>query len=268
MSSGLLVLLNEGLATSHVLCKTRAVSVLDSSLSSADVCTRLSASSWDAVKSDCKSVAKVALGVGAIYLGLRVASKWWRQRTKIRPVVTFGEDVLDHVNLCIEQDEANEEEVVEGNLMVGTIDIGIPRSLTPEVRLKRRHRSKPFITKVVHSAKNHFGGCPDSSKANVMAVSKFVYELCKEHNCLPHQTRLILSVAVPLVLSPDEYDLSSKALLNSNSLCENRAELERLKTIDGWLENLICHPLSTKAWRRALDNLCGLPDWKAFRLIS
>ena len=80
--------------------------------------------------------------------------------------------------------------------------------------------------------------------------------------------RMIISVAVPLVLSPDMYDISSKALLNSETLNENRAKLDRLRNLDGWLTNLVCHPLSSKAWRRALDNLSGLPDWKAFRLIN
>jgi hypothetical protein len=162
-----------------------------------------------------------------------------------------------------------------GTVMVGGVPVALPEAVERPVpeqlveahRVRVRHRKAPFLAKITNLAKNHFGGCPESTKSNVMAVSKFVYDQCKEHNCLPHQTRLIISVVVPLVLSPDQYDLSSRALLNSPSVCENRSLDESYKSIDDWLSNLICHPLDSRAWRRAMDVLAGLPDWKAFRIV-
>jgi hypothetical protein len=206
------------------------------------------------------------IGIG--YLGVRIGAAWCRRTPGIaNSIITYGEEVVEQVKVDIDEDAEEESDTGE-EIVVGTIGIGIHTNVNPEVRAKRRHRSRPFIKKIVNLTKNHFGGCPDSSKSNVMAVSKFVYEQCKQHNCLPHQTRLIMSVAVPLVLSPDMYDISSKALLNCEILTENRATLDRLKTLDGWLSHLVCHPLSAKAWRRAIDNLCGLPDWKAFKLVN
>lgn len=268
MDLGLKMLVNGGLASSHVLTKVCAVSSLDSSLSSSTLLDRCAQSWTGAVLSDCKSACKVALGIGVCYSAWKIGMKYFLSASRLshNALISLGEDTLDHIVANVNEDI--EENSVQEQVMVGTIPIGIAREVPAEVKMKRRHRSKPFLTKIVHLAKNHFGGCPDSTKSNVMAVSKFVYDLCKEHNCLPHQTRMIISVTVPLILSPDEYDISSKALLNSVDLCENRARIERLRNLDGWLINLMCHPLSNKAWRRAFDNLAGLPDWKAFRLVN
>nr|UHS72183.1 MAG: hypothetical protein 1 [Gammacarmovirus sp.] len=134
-------------------------------------------------------------------------------------------------------------------------------------RSRRRHRSAPFLAKITALAKNHFGGVPEPTKANAMAVSRLVYDLCKEHGCLPSQTRHILSVVVPLVLTPDQFDLSSRELLNDDELAENRATYASLATMPGWLSNLLCNPLKGAAWRRMMDRLVGLPDWQAFRLV-
>lgn len=146
------------------------------------------------------------------------------------------------------------------------LPLSIPTS--PALRMRRRHRSQPFIIGMVHRTKNHFGGLPDGTKSNVMAVSRFIYDQCLEHNCLPHQIRHILAVAVPLVLSPDHYDVESLRLLNGAKLCEMRAVHKSAKSINGWLQNLVCHPLDSRSWRRALDNLMGLPDWQAFQLVK
>lgn len=268
METGLKFLVSGGLATSSVFRKVNAESLLDSSRASSDIIATVHGSMINAVRDDCAKVAKVALCVGVAYAAWKAGSLWVRRRPVLQnAIVRSGEEVMEHITVGIDEDEDSDAEDRE-EIIVGSIGIGVSRNVSPERKLKRRHRSKPFIRKIVHLTKNHFGGCPESSKSNVMAVSKFVYDLCKQHNCLPHQTRMIISVAVPLVLSPDMYDISSRALLNSETLNENRAKLDRLKTLDGWLSNLICHPLSAKAWRRTIDNLCGLPDWKAFRLIN
>nr|UHS72308.1 MAG: hypothetical protein 1 [Gammacarmovirus sp.] len=147
----------------------------------------------------------------------------------------------------------------------------LPEGLISEAerggRTRRRHKSAPFLAKITHLAKNHFGGVPEPTKANQMAVTRMVYELCKEHNCLPHQTRHIISVVVPLVLTPDQFDISSRALLNGDELSENRAIYSSGATIAGWMTNLLQRPLCSTAWRRAMDVLVGLPDWQAFRLV-
>ena len=91
--------------------------------------------------------------------------------------------MVEQVKVDIDEDAEEESDIGE-EIVVGTIGIGIHTNVNPEVRAKRRHRSRPFIKKIVNLTKNHFGGCPDSSKSNVMAVSKFVYEQCKQHNCL------------------------------------------------------------------------------------
>nr|BAF47090.1 p28k-polymerase [Melon necrotic spot virus]BAF47100.1 p28k-polymerase [Melon necrotic spot virus] len=268
MDTGLKFLVSGGLATSSVIRKVSAVSSLDSSLPSSSILSAIHGSWTSAISHDCSKIAKVATVIGIGYLGVRIGAAWCRRTPGIaNSIITYGEEVVEQVKVDIDEDAEEESDTGE-EIVVGTIGIGIHTNVNPEVRAKRRHRSRPFIKKIVNLTKNHFGGCPDSSKSNVMAVSKFVYEQCKQHNCLPHQTRLIMSVAVPLVLSPDMYDISSKALLNSEILTENRATLDRLKTLDGWLSHLVCHPLSAKAWRRAIDNLCGLPDWKAFKLVN
>lgn len=267
---GLTVLNLAPVQSSHIITRCFAARSVDSTLPSKDICTRLSNSLCENVKSDIGSIIKIGLGAAACYGAYKLAKNlWYNQRKHSKGKIDeLGQAVLK----CIEDvangdDGAIEEETTE-TIMVGEVDIGVVREIPAEVRLKRRHRKAPFLAKVTNMAKNHFGGCPDPTKSNVMAVSKFVYDTCKEHNCLPHQTRHIISIVVPLVLSPDEYDITSRALLNSDILCENRAKRESASSISGWLVNLIAHPLSATAWRRAMDNLCGLPDWKAFRLVN
>lgn len=210
---------------------------------------------------------KVLTGAAMIYCGYRVL-KWGleqhlqRQRSsRAEHIRTLGLEVLEFMRS--EADDSVPDHFYEEPVL--------PEGLIPEAergrRTRTRHRSAPFIAKITHLAKNHFGGVPESTKANVMAVSKLVYELCKEHNCLPHQTRHIISVVTPLILTPDQFDISSRALLNSDELAEARAEYSSLVSLKSWLSNLLSHPLTTSAWRRAMDRLVGLPDWQAFRIV-
>jgi hypothetical protein len=262
--AGLQLLLNETVAKSAVLSKVCAVSTLDSSLPSSVILDRVNSNYLSCAKEDCKRILNIGLAIGVGVVAFKIAKFWWISHKKQQDFISkLGCDTFSEIAKDISEDAEDEEEEEVSNIQVGEIDIGVPQP-----KHKNRHRNKRFTTKLVHMTKNHFGGCPDPSKSNVMAVSKFVYEKCKEHGCLPHQTRMLISVVVPLVLSPDQYDISSKALLNSMESCENRAALERHKSIDSWLTYLVCHPLTVKAWKRAIDNLLGLPDWKAFRLVN
>lgn len=208
----------------------------------------------------------LAVGV-SLYVGYRTIKWWWARRRELQRkeradyILNLGRDVLNFMA----EEASNEvtdffyEEPVLPEGMIGEEEKGR--------RARRRHKSAPFLAKITHLTKNHFGGVPEPTKANQMAVTRMVYELCKEHNCLPHQTRHIISVVTPLVLTPDQFDISSRALLNGDDLCENRAAHSSLSTIDGWVKNLIKNPLDSKAWKRAMDVLVGLPDWQAFRLV-
>lgn len=268
MAIGLQNALDTGFTHSRIITTVFAERSCESNVTSAVLLENHCDNFVDAVKCDFKSLGKAAIliaGIGAAgYLGW---SAWKAHRRGSRSleasyVVDLGKEVQAHLaaEANNEIDDLVQEEVVEGE--------GVEAQLIARERVRRRHRTAPFLAKITNLAKNHFGGCPDSTKSNVMAVSKFVYDACKEHNCLPHQTRLIVSVVVPLVLSPDQYDLSSRALLNSPSLCQNRSIDESLRSIDGWLSNLLCHPLDARSWRRAMDVLSGLPDWRAFRLVN
>nr|UHS72341.1 MAG: hypothetical protein 1 [Gammacarmovirus sp.] len=218
---------------------------------------------WKYVK-----VSGLVLGVIGGCIATYYTAKWTIRRYRIATrrrraegIRSLGIEVLEYM-----RDEASDrvpdffyEEVDLPEGLISNEDRG--------QRSRRRHRSAPFLAKITALAKNHFGGVPEPTKANAMAVSRLVFELCKEHNCLPHQTRHIISVVVPLVLTPDQFDLSSRELLNDDELAENRATYSSLSTISGWLTNLLCHPLKASSWRRAMDKLVGLPDWQAFRLV-
>ena len=165
MDTGLKFLVSGGLATSSVFRKVNAVSLLDSSRSSSDIITTVHGSMINAIRDDCAKAAKVALGVGVVYAAWKVGSLWVRRRPKLHnAIVNSGEDVMEHITVGIEEDEDSDTEDRE-EIVVGSIGIGVNRTISPERKLKRRHRSKPFIRKIVHLTKNHFGGCPESSKS-------------------------------------------------------------------------------------------------------
>lgn len=214
-----------------------------------------------------KTGLKGALFCATIYVGYKTV-KWVVLRRKVARrkeradyIHSLGCEVLQFM-----EDEARNE-VTDFFYEEPVLPEGMVSEAERGGRTRRRHKSAPFLAKITHLAKNHFGGVPEPTKANQMAVTRMVYELCKEHNCLPHQTRHIISVVVPLVLTPDQFDISSRALLNGDELSENRAIYSSGATIAGWMANLLQRPLSSTAWRRAMDVLVGLPDWQAFRLV-
>lgn len=136
------------------------------------------------------------------------------------------------------------------------------------LRTPTRRKRFPFVTKVVMTGKARFYGLPTSTQSNHLAVSKFVEEMCKERKCTPTQTRVILALAVPAIFSPDQWDVAAAQSYNLEERCQNRAALKAATSLDSWIRNLICHPLSGRAWRRAFDVLAGLPDWQAYQIIK
>lgn len=133
---------------------------------------------------------------------------------------------------------------------------------------KRRRVSHPFVSEVVLACKNAFYGLPSSTPSNLLAISKKVEEMCREKKLTHTDTRKVMALAVPAILSPDKWDVSSARAYNTEARCIHRAELVRASHINGWLSNLLCHPLSAKSWRRAFDRLAGLPDWKAHQFVK
>lgn len=218
-----------------------------------------------------REILKTGLKVAALAVGGYVAYKtlkWYIKRkvktersSRAEYIRELGLEVLEHM-----KNEAGNE-VPDMFYEEPVLPEGLISEEERGMRSRRRHKSAPFLAKITHLAKNHFGGVPEPTKANVMAVTRLVYELCKEHNCLPHQTRHIISVVSPLILTPDQFDLSSRALLNCDQLASNRAEHADLANMEGWFKHLVHNPLSATAWRRAMDVLVGLPDWQAFRII-
>nr|WRQ65662.1 subunit of replicase complex [Tolivirales sp.] len=221
-----------------------------------------------APKSWCGRLVKVGLCGLALWGAWKCVSalaKWKHQKE-----INSRSDYIRLTGLEVFQflrDEANnevpdhfyEEPVLPEGLSTGD-DLG--------PRMRRRHKSTPFLAGITKMAKNHFGGCPEPTRANSMAVTKLVYELCKEHGCLPHQTKHILAIVVPLVLTPDQFDISSRALLNSDELCEARAHFRHFGGMKSWMEQLINGVSSNAVWRRCMDKLCGMPDWAAFKIVS
>jgi len=210
---------------------------------------------------------KIGLACGIAYAGYKVAGlcyRRWRKYEKDERAAYIRETGLA-VLKYMEEEARNE--VPDFFYVEPVLPEEIMSSEERGLLQHQKHKSVRFLASVTHKVKNYFGGVPNPLEANSMAVTRMVYELCKEHNCLPHQTRHIVSVVVPLVMTPDQFDISSRALLNSPQLAENRAEYGDLVTISGWMANLICHPLDRLAWRRAMDALVGLPDWQAFRLV-
>jgi hypothetical protein len=142
----------------------------------------------------------------------------------------------------------------------------VPIPTPPTIR--RRATKHKFLTHVILSGKNRFYGLPTPTVSNMLAVNKYVAELCDAKGCLPHQTRQIMAIAVPAIFSPDEWDVSSAQAFNIDERAHNRSRLTRAGKIDSWLTNILCSPLSGKGWKRMFDYLMGLPDWQAHKLIK
>lgn len=137
-----------------------------------------------------------------------------------------------------------------------------------ESRKKRnKHKRKAFLMEVINKTKNHFGGVPKPSESNIVSVTRYVKDVCDEHNLVPYQTRLCIAYCVPLIMSPDEIDIQSKAYLCGIESSQRRARARDAGTLEGWLSGLVNSPLSGLAWRRAVNALFGKADAVAFTLV-
>lgn len=134
-------------------------------------------------------------------------------------------------------------------------------------RRQNKHKRKPFLMEVINKTKNHFGGVPKPSESNIVSVTRYVKDVCDEHNLVPYQTRLVIAYCVPLIMTPDEIDIQSKAYLYGIESSQRRARSRDAGTLESWLSLLINNPLSGTSWRRAVNALFGKSDAVAFQLV-
>lgn len=202
----------------------------------------------------------LAVGGLAAYAGYRYLRNRYSQRLNHTQYDALHEEVA--ALLEVNDEPVDPEEPVETTLEDGSVEVVVRR---PRKRSHRKHR---FITDCIHKTKAHFGGCPKFTESNQIAVSRHVYELCKERKCLPHQTRTIMAVAVPAVFSPDDLDVSSAQAYNIGLRRERRSMVQKAMEGPRWYEGLLDNPLDAVAWREAMDWLFGLPSWKAIRVVK
>nr|UHS72154.1 MAG: hypothetical protein 1 [Tombusviridae sp.] len=251
------------------------------------------------------AVTVIAFGLG--YGGYRLIRSYW-MTNKASPLLDHHLSVAgalrEELSTLSEVDEVVEEAAVvtapvaelvnppSPTIMIGQIPVAVdnptrdpealglvadgfeiaadPRAvpIPPPTPIRRRTTKHKFLTHVILSGKNRFYGLPTPTVSNMLAVNKYVAELCDNKGCLPHQTRQIMAIAVPAIFSPDEWDVSSAQAFNIDERAHNRSRLARAGKIDSWLTNILCAPLSGKGWKRMFDQLMGLPDWQAHRLVK
>lgn len=153
-------------------------------------------------------------------------------------------------------------------IMIGSIEVPLAQPVTVKSKPKSKHKSMPFITKVINAAKVHFNGVPEPTKSNHMAVTRFIKDQCKEHGVDDNQARRIVAIAGPLILTPDKTDIMSRAFLHGPELSKQRADYAAAGSTISWFDQLVAAPLSCKAWRRAYMALQGYPDSVGYRLVK
>ncbi|ABM92359.1 N-terminus replicase [Nootka lupine vein clearing virus] len=126
-------------------------------------------------------------------------------------------------------------------------------------RKVNRHQKGQFVMDVVRKAKMHFGCTPSPTRANELAVAKYVAGLCKEQHLVASHAREVTEVAKALVFTPDIAEIQGTKLLNSYRAYARRVALHDAQQIDQWWLNLVKHPLSTNSWAEAWYTLNGAP---------
>lgn len=115
-------------------------------------------------------------------------------------------------------------------------------------RIVNRHQRAPFTRLIAIEAKNHFGGQIAMSKANYLAVGKFLTGKCKERGVVPAHTRSLVAAAMAIVFTPDIAEIRMQAALNSHIAYKRRIALEAELSPPGWRRRLITGFLNADNW--------------------
>nr|UHS72328.1 MAG: hypothetical protein 1 [Gammacarmovirus sp.] len=164
-----------------------------------------------------------------------------------------------------------EEAPVESSsstIMIGSVEVELPVAVSVKRKPKAKHKSMPFVTKLINAAKVHFDGVPKPTESNHMAVTSFIKDYCKEHGVDDNQTRRVCAIAGPLILSPDRTDIMSRAFLHGPELSKQRAEYAAAASTISWFDAIVAAPLSCRAWRRAYLALIGYPDSVGYQMVK
>nr|UZN89684.1 RNA polymerase pre-readthrough protein [Pelargonium flower break virus] len=131
-----------------------------------------------------------------------------------------------------------------------------------------RHKKGRFVHRLVCDGKNHFGGTPSASRANELAVMKYLVGKCREHHLVVQHTREVCSLAMAAIFTPDHHEVNMVREMNSHAAYRRRVALADAARVHSWQQELLRSPLSWNAWGRAWWIANGLPDREPVRFTK